>query len=91
MADNEAKRKDISLHSDTQTDRDTQNPWSKYIYLYFVIFLVHEKLYKEMNNEIIGKKRGNYSKMIKEQGPFRPALVKLSHRKNFKNGVWINQ
>ena len=34
-----------------------------------------------MNNEIIGK-RGNYFQTIKQRGPFRPALVKLSHRKN---------
>ena len=40
-----------------------------------------------MNNEISGKKRGNYSKTIKQRGPFRPSLVKLSHRKIFKNGV----
>ena len=43
--------------------------------------LVPENLYKQMNNEIISK-RGNYFKTIKLQGPFRPALVKLSHLKN---------
>ena len=45
------------------------------------MLLVHKNLYKQMNNEIIGK-RGNYFETIKQQGPFRPALVKLSHRKN---------
>ena len=45
------------------------------------MFLVHESLYKQMNNEIIGK-RGNYFKTIKQRGPFRPALVKLSYQKN---------
>ena len=29
------------------------------LYMYFIMFLVHENLYKQMNNEIIGK-RGNY-------------------------------
>ena len=29
------------------------------------MFLVHENLYKQMNNEIIGK-RGNYFKTIKQ-------------------------
>ena len=45
------------------------------------MFLVHGNLYKQMNNKIIGK-RGNYFKTIKQQGPFCPALVKLSHQKN---------
>ena len=45
------------------------------------MLLVSETLYKQMNNEIIGK-RGNYFKIIKQQGTFRPALVKLSYRKN---------
>ena len=37
-----------------------------YIYIYYIIiFLVHENLYKQMNNEIIDKKRGNYSETIK--------------------------
>ena len=35
------------------------------------MFLIHESLYKEKNNEIIGK-RGNYFKTIKQRGPFRP-------------------
>ena len=45
------------------------------------MFLVHENLYKQMNNDIIGK-RGNYIKTIKRRGHFFPALVKLSHQKN---------
>ena len=39
-------------------------------------------IYKQMNNEIIGK-RENYFKTMKNQGPFRPALVKLNHWKNY--------
>ena len=34
-----------------------------------------------MNNEITDK-RGKYFKTIRQRGPFRPALVKLSQRKN---------
>ena len=45
-----------------------------YIYMYIYIYIY-------MNNEIIGK-RGIYFKTIKQRGSFRPALVKLSHRKH---------
>ena len=50
--------------------------WTIQIYIYKYIYI-----YIQMNNEIIGK-RGNYFKTIKQREPFRPALVKLSHRKN---------